>query len=155
MQVVTCRCHGVHLRTWYWSRPSRSLPWALFSSIFQRIPATAINSGIGVGSGAWARKNSSSVGLATERRIRRVWPYPAAGGWSDPNPQVSVESIFGLTWRSFRVVFWVARRPRARVAPRVAGLRWCRGRWAGSGRRGQGADAGEDLVEQVVSRWWG
>ena len=43
---------GVRLRTWYWSRPSRSLPWAVFSSIFQRIPATAITSGIGVGSGA-------------------------------------------------------------------------------------------------------
>ena len=50
---------GVHLRTWYWSRPSRSLPWALFSSIFQRIPATAISSGVGVGAGGWARKNRS------------------------------------------------------------------------------------------------
>ena len=25
---------------------------------------------------------------------------------------------------------------------------------AWSGRRGQGADAGEDLVEQLVSGWW-
>jgi hypothetical protein len=54
----------------------------LFSSIFQRIPATAISSGIGVGSGAWAKKNSSSLGSATERRISRVWAYPSAGGWS-------------------------------------------------------------------------
>jgi hypothetical protein len=72
MQAVTCRCQGVHLRTWYWSRPSRSLPWALFSSIFRRIPATAISSGIGVGAGAWARKNSISVGSLTERRSSRV-----------------------------------------------------------------------------------
>src|SRR3954464_10829140 len=81
MQALRCRCQGVHLRTWYWSSPSRSLPWALFSSIFQRIPATAISSGIGVGSGAWARKNSSSLGSATERRISRVWPYRSAATW--------------------------------------------------------------------------
>jgi hypothetical protein len=71
---------GVHLRTWYWSRPSRSLPWALFSSIFQRIPATAISSGIGVGSGAWARKNSISLGSLTERRDQQGMAVSVGGG---------------------------------------------------------------------------
>src|SRR5260370_310965 len=53
MVVVTCRWNGVHLRTWYSSRPSRSLPDSLFSSIFQRIPATEINSGTAMPVGAW------------------------------------------------------------------------------------------------------
>lgn len=77
--VVTCRCQGVHLRTWYWVRPSRSLLWALFSSIFQRRPASLISSVTGVPSGAWERKNSISAGSVAERRMSTVCAWPGAG----------------------------------------------------------------------------
>ena len=77
-----------------------------------------------------------------------------ASAWpSDPNPRVSGESIFGLAWK---IIFgWFPGGGQAE-GPSVAsggGSPWGRGRMAWSGRCGQGADAGEDLVEQVVSRW--
>src|SRR4051795_10000369 len=45
-------------------------------------------------------------------------------------------------------------RVRARVSPRVRGFRcWSGPGWAWSGRVREGAEAGEDLGEQVVARW--
>src|SRR6266498_463216 len=60
MQMLTCRCQGVQLRTWYWSRPSRSLPALLSSSMFHRSPAARIISGMRVPVRAWTRKYSTS-----------------------------------------------------------------------------------------------
>src|SRR3954447_12704415 len=65
MQALTCRCQGVHLRTWYWSSPSRSLPWALFSSIFQRIPATVVGTVASTRSGRVAPPPDSTSGRST------------------------------------------------------------------------------------------
>ena len=64
IQAITCRYQGP-LPDWYWSRPSRSFPLALFFSIFQRIPATAISSGTGVGSGRGEDKLISLVSLTS------------------------------------------------------------------------------------------
>jgi hypothetical protein len=50
------------------------------------------------------------------------------GKTSDPSPRVGGELIFELAWRSFSRSFPGVRRPGARVSPRVAGLRWGRGR---------------------------
>jgi hypothetical protein len=69
---------GVHFRTWYWSRPSRSFPWALFSSIFQRIPGDGDQLGDRGGIGAW-RGGLDLAGVADQRLIGSRWPYPSAG----------------------------------------------------------------------------
>jgi len=60
MQMLTCRCQGVQFRTWYWSRPSRSLPALLSSSMFHRSPAAPIIAGMRVPVRAWTRKYSTS-----------------------------------------------------------------------------------------------
>src|SRR5436189_5595417 len=60
MQMLTCRCQGVQLRTWYWSKPSRSLPALLSSSMFHRSPAAPIIAGMRVPIRAWTRKYSTS-----------------------------------------------------------------------------------------------
>src|SRR6266511_3623199 len=60
MQLLTCRCQGVRLRTWYWSRPSRSLPALLSSSMFHHSPAARIIAGRRVPVRAWTRKYSTS-----------------------------------------------------------------------------------------------
>ena len=53
----------------------------------------------------------------------RFWLNPLRSSLSDPNPRVSGESIFELAWRSSSGLFPGVCRPRARVSPRVAGLR--------------------------------
>src|SRR5437773_5734705 len=55
MQAVTCRCQGVHLRTWYWARPTSCLLISLSSSICQRPPAREMISATVVRAGAWTR----------------------------------------------------------------------------------------------------
>ncbi len=68
------------------------MPCSLFSSIFHRIPATAISSGIAVRCGVWARKYSISVGVLTERRTSSVWAWPSLGGWFLTRTATAVQS---------------------------------------------------------------
>jgi hypothetical protein len=56
MATATWWWNAVQVRTWWGSRPIRSLPCSLRSSMRQRVPATATIAFVPVVCGVWARK---------------------------------------------------------------------------------------------------